>query len=163
MMHNLKHLYLEQLRDIYSAEKQLTEALPRMAQAAFAVELREAFEHHLDETRQHVQRLEQIFNALDSSPNGETCEAMQGIIREGEELIRQPGNAQVKDAALIAAAQRAEHYEIAAYGTVCAYAQQLSYGDAYRLLHETLDEEKDTDSRLTDLAKNMINKRAKTS
>jgi ferritin-like metal-binding protein YciE len=159
-MQNLQDLYIEQLRDIYSAETQLVEALPKMSKAAADTKLQQAFNHHLEQTRGHVQRLEQVFNELNESPRGETCEAMQGLIEEGEEVIQQDGAPAVKDAALIAAAQRVEHYEIAAYGTVCTYAKQLGRDDAHRLLHETLDEEKETDEQLTELATSSINKKA---
>jgi len=156
-MHTLEHLYTQQLRDIYDAEKQLVAALPKMANAATSDKLKQAFNHHLDQTRNQVQRLETIFNAMSTSAQGEPCEAMQGLIKEGEDIIKEDGDPKVKDAALIAIAQRVEHYEIAAYGTVCTYADELGHDDSLRLLKDTLREEKKTDSKLTDLAVNTIN------
>lgn len=159
-MQNLQNLFVEQLRDIYSAETQLVDALPKMANAATSNRLKQAFNHHLDQTKNHVQRLERIFDNLNTSPKGETCEAMQGLIKEGEQIMNKDGDKAVKDAALIAAAQRIEHYEIAAYGTVCAYAEELSESSAHGLLEQTLREEKQTDSKLTNLAVNVINPNA---
>lgn len=160
-MHNLHQLYVEQLRDLYSAETQLIDALPKMAQAAASSDLKKAFDHHLEQTRGHIQRLEKVFAAMDTSPEGETCEAMQGLIKEGEAMMGKDGDAAVKDAALIAQAQRIEHYEIAGYGTVCAYAEQLSQQNAHKMLRETLDEEKHADEKLNKLATGSINKQAK--
>ncbi|MFP4323595.1 MAG: ferritin-like domain-containing protein [Anaerolineales bacterium] len=162
-MQNLHDLYVEQLRDVYNAENQLTQALPKMAKAAQSDELQRAFEQHLDQTKTHVQRLESIFNSMGISPQGETCEAMQGLIEEGEEIISKDGDRHVKDAALIAAAQRVEHYEIAVYGTLCAFAKQLGRNDEHETLNTTLHEEKNTDSELNDLALGSINKSAQTS
>jgi ferritin-like metal-binding protein YciE len=159
-MHDFHHLFIEQLRDIYDAENQLLEALPKMAQAAHNEKLSDAFEHHLEQTRQHVDRLEKVFDLLDESADRKTCEAMQGLIEEGEDIIQKDGDPHVKDAALIAAAQRVEHYEIAAYGTVCTYAEQMSHDEALSLLQETLEEEKDTDHKLNDLATGSINEMA---
>lgn len=159
-MRDLQELYEEQLRDVYDAEQQLVKALPKMAQAATSRQLKSAFEQHLDLTRQHVQRLERIFNTLNARPQGETCEAMQGLVKEGEEVSSKDGDSDVKDAALIAAAQRVEHYEIASYGTLVAYARQLAHDDAQDILETTLQEEKDTDSQLSELAMGSINKRA---
>ena len=122
-MRDLQELYEEQLRDVYDAEQQLVKALPKMAQAATSRQLKSAFEQHLDQTRQHVQRLERIFNTLNARPQGETCEAMQGLVKEGEEIINKDGDPDVKDAALIAAAQRVEHYEM-------AFAMQSSVPEA---------------------------------
>lgn len=159
-MYSLQQLYLDQLRDIYDAETQLVSALPNLAQAASSPDLKRAFQQHLDQTRQQLQRLDQIFTRLQSTSQGKTCKAMQGLVKEGEEAIREDGDHYVKDAALIAAAQRVEHYEIAAYGTVCAYAEQLGDKSALALLKTTLGEEKDTDQKLTDLAVNAINPNA---
>lgn len=156
-MQTLQELYTDQLRDIYDAENQLVNALPKFAQAATSPKLRQAFNRHLDQTRNHVTRLERIFDMMNISPRGKTCEAMKGLVREGNEAINERGDASVKDAALIAAAQRVEHYEIAAYGTVCAYAEELSDDQAHSLLSETLKEEKRTDAKLTELAVNSIN------
>lgn len=148
----MKELYVDQLRDLYSAEDQLTLALPKMAQAAASSDLREAFQEHLNETREQKQRLEQIFSGLGLSPHGETCQAMEGLIKEGEEIINADARPNVKDAALIAAAQRVEHYEMAGYGTVRTFANELGYSDAKRLLQETLDEEGAANDKLTSLA-----------
>ncbi len=165
-LNSLNDLFVEQLRDLYSAETQLVEALPKMASAASHDELRQAFEHHLDETRGHVDRLREIFEQLGTTPGSETCEAMKGLIEEGEEVVKAQGDAAVKDAALIAAAQRVEHYEIAGYGTVRTFADDLDLGDARDLLDQTLDEEGSADKLLTKLAtggmlKAGLNERAK--
>lgn len=155
---SLNKLYIEQLKDIYSAENQLVEALPKMAKAATSSDLQQAFKEHLEETKGHVKRIEQIFETLEYSPNGPKCKAMEGLIEEGEELIQEDdADPDVLDAGLIAAAQRVEHYEIAAYGTVHTYAEQLGYDDAAELLQETLDEEYDADDKLSELAVNTIN------
>jgi ferritin-like metal-binding protein YciE len=153
MMYNsLKDLFVEQLRDLYDAEHQISRALPKMANAASSTELKEAFNMHLDQTRTQIQRLERIFSDLGMAPQGENCEAMQGIIKEGDQVINAQGDPNVKDAALITAAQRVEHYEIAGYGSVRTYAKELGYNDAADLLQKTLDEEGNTDSKLTKLA-----------
>lgn len=156
-MESLMDLYLEQLRDIYSAEKQLVSTLPKMADAATAPTLKQAFRDHLDQTKMHVERLEQIFRSISANPNGETCEAMEGLVKEGNDIINKNGTPSVKDAALIAAAQRIEHYEIAAYGTVSEFARQLSHHQAKQLLDQTLQEEKNTDRKLTNMAVTEIN------
>ena len=148
----MKDLFTEELHDLYSAEQQLTEALPKMAQAASNDELREAFEHHLQETQDHVRRLDDIYGELGISPSGEKCEAMEGLIAEGEELIQAEGDPNVKDAALIGAAQRVEHYEIAAYGTTRELAKQLGHEQAEELLDQTLDEESNADKLLNKIA-----------
>ena len=160
-MQNLQDLYTEQLRDVYDAEKQLVKALPKMARAATSSDLKQAFESHLNQTKQHVERIEQIFTQMGTKAQGKTCKAMQGLVEEGSEVIEQEGDADVKDAALIAAAQRVEHYEIAAYGTLCTYAKQLSHPDARGLLEETLREEKDADSKLTRIATSSVNNKAR--
>jgi ferritin-like metal-binding protein YciE len=149
---SLEKLFIHELKDIYSAENQLLKALPKMAQAASSDELRQGFEHHLEETKEHVKRIEQIFEDLNGSPTGEKCNAMEGLVAEGEEIIEMQGDKSVKDAALIAAAQKVEHYEIASYGTVRNYAQHLGKSDAEKLLQQTLDEEGATDKKLTELA-----------
>ena len=156
----LAELLEEELKDIYSAETQIIEALPKMAQAAESKDLRAAFEKHLEQSRTHLQRLEQIANDLRIQPRGKRCAGMEGLIREGEEVIDGDMESEPKQAALIGAAQRVEHYEIAAYGTVRAHAKQLGYLKAYELLSQTLDEEKDTDQRLTQLAENRVNVKA---
>jgi ferritin-like metal-binding protein YciE len=151
----LKELYVDELKDIYSAETQLVKALPKMAKAAVSAELREGFEEHLEQTKGHVRRLEQIFEALDEKPTGKHCNGMEGLIEEGDEAAKEDYEGETKDAALIGAAQRVEHYEIAAYGTVRAMAEKLGEDEAVGLLSETLQEEKDTDVKLSDLADKM--------
>lgn len=152
---SLRDLYLEQLRDLYSAETQLIRALPEMAEAATSPELRQGFQTHLAQTQGHLERLEQIFKAQNESPTGKTCAAMQGLVKEGQEAMREHAEGEVRDAALIAAAQRVEHYEIAGYGTVVTYARLLEHGDAATLLDATLQEEGDTDKKLTALSRNI--------
>jgi len=151
----LKELYVDELKDIYSAETQLVKALPKMAKAAVSEELRGGFEEHLEQTRGHVARLEQIFKALNEKPTGKHCNGMEGLIKEGGEAAEEDYEGDAKDAALIGAAQRVEHYEIAAYGTVRAMAEKLGEDAAVKLLSQTLQEEKDTDVKLSDLADNM--------
>jgi ferritin-like metal-binding protein YciE len=155
-MNSLEDLYVDQLKDLYSAEKQLVQALPKMAKAATSSELRLGFEEHLDQTKNHVARLEQIFSQLGSSPGRKKCEAMEGLVKEGEEAIELQGDAMVRDAALIGAAQRVEHYEIAAYGTARTFANHLGYDDQRETLQQTLDEEGETDKKLTKLAEGSI-------
>jgi len=152
LMENLRDLYIHELKDLYSAENQLLKALPKMAEAASTPELKDAFTTHLEQTRGHVGRIEQIFEELGRGPGGEKCEAMEGLIKEGESIIKENAPAAVKDAALIAAAQRVEHYEIAGYGTVRTYAQQLGDDAAAKLLQQTLDEEGEADKLLNNLA-----------
>jgi ferritin-like metal-binding protein YciE len=151
-MNSLQDVLIDQLADLRSAEQQLTTALPQMASAASDPKLREAFEHHLEQTRGHLERLDQVFSDIGVTPPNETCAAMQGLIREGQEIINSSGDPTAKDAALIAAAQRVEHYEIAAYGTVRTLADQLDYDDAKSLLNDTLDEESKADKLLTKIA-----------
>ncbi len=154
---SLKKLYVEELQDIYSAEQQILTALPKMAKAASSSDLKAAFETHLEQTKGHVERLETIFKSLEKSPKGKTCKGMEGLIKEGEEMIKQDADPAVRDAALISAAQRVEHYEMAAYGTVRTYANLLKENDAQKLLQTTLDEEGKTDEKLTKLAESGIN------
>ena len=154
-LESLEDLFLDELKDLYNAETQLTKALPKMAKAAASEELRTAFENHLAETEKQIERLEHIFEELDESPKGKRCKAMVGLIEEGKELIEADGDDAVKDAALIAAAQKVEHYEIAGYGTVRTYAQLLGNKQAADLLQETLDEEAATDEKLTELAQSI--------
>jgi ferritin-like metal-binding protein YciE len=149
---DLKELYIDELKDIYSAETQLVKALPKMAKAAASDELRSGFEEHLEQTKGHVSRLEQIFQALGEKPTGKKCMGMEGLIKEGGEAAEEDYEDDAKDAALIGAAQRVEHYEIAAYGTVRAMAEKLGEDAAVNLLSQTLQEEKDTDVKLSDLA-----------
>ena len=156
-LETLRDLLVEQLQDLYDAEKRITKALPKMAKAATSTELKAAFEKHLGETEGQVERLEKAFEAMGEKPKTKTCKAMQGLIAEGEETIKEDAEAEVKDAALIAAAQRVEHYEMAAYGTVSAYAKLLNEKTVLKLLQETLAEEKATDEALTELAESTIN------
>jgi ferritin-like metal-binding protein YciE len=148
----LKELYVDELKDIYNAENQLVKALPKMAKAATSEELRTGFEEHLEQTHGHVQRLEQIFKALGEKPSGKKCKGMEGLVAEGQEMMGEDFEDDVMDAALISAAQRVEHYEIAAYGTVRTYAELLGEDTAVQLLEQTLEEEKETDQKLTDMA-----------
>lgn len=159
-LETLKDLYIEQLRDVYSAETQLVEALPKMAKAATHPRLQKAYKDHLGETKKQKDRIEKIFDSLGEKPTGETCQAMKGLIKEGEDMINSKGDDDVRDAGLIAAAQRVEHYEIAAYGTVRTYAEMLGRDDDVNLLKETLEEEKDADEKLNDLAIELINPEA---
>jgi len=159
-LESLKDLYLEQLKDLYSAETQIVDALPRMAEAANSADLRKAFNDHLRQTEEHVRRLERIFQDLQESPKGHTCEGMKGLLKEGSEMVKMKGEPSVLDAGLIAAAQRVEHYEIAGYGCVRAFATLLGNEEAARVLEETLKEEKETDERLTELAMSEINEEA---
>lgn len=158
---SLQELYVDELKDLYSAEKQLTKALPKMAKAATSEELREGFEMHLEQTMGHVQRLEQIFDMLGAKGSGKKCLGMEGLIKEGSEVMNEDFEDSVMDAALIAAAQRVEHYEIAAYGTVCAFAKLLGETEHTSLLQQTLEEEKETDEKLTELSEE-INSEAET-
>jgi ferritin-like metal-binding protein YciE len=153
---DLHELYVEQLRDLYSAENQLVKALPKMAEAATTDELRTAFEEHLEQTQGHVQRLETIFENLGEKPTGEKCKGMAGLVEEGSEVIENDDfEGELKDAALIAAAQRVEHYEIAGYGTVRTFASLLEDDEAVELLEQTLEEEKETDQKLTEIAESV--------
>jgi ferritin-like metal-binding protein YciE len=149
----LKELYIDELKDLYNAETQLVKALPKMAKASSSDELREGFEGHLEQTKGHVERLEQIFEMLGESPKGKKCSGMEGLVEEGAEVIKEDFEGNVMDAALIGAAQRVEHYEIAAYGTVRALAETLGENDHVSLLEATLNEEKETDEKLTELAR----------
>jgi len=157
MEHNaLKDLYVDELRDIYNAENQLTKALPKMAKAATSEDLSAGFEEHLEQTRGHIKRLEQIFAEMGEKPTGKKCKGMEGLIEEGKEMIEDEElEGEALDAGLISAAQRVEHYEIAAYGCVRTYANLLGETDAAELLGETLEEEKETDHKLTELAENI--------
>jgi ferritin-like metal-binding protein YciE len=151
----LKELFVDELKDIYSAETQLVKALPKMAKAAVSAELRNGFVQHLEQTKGHVSRLEQIFDGLDETPTGKHCNGMEGLIKEGGEAAEEDYEGDAKDAALIGAAQRVEHYEIAAYGTVRAMAEKLGEDKAVNLLSQTLQEEKDTDAKLSKVADKM--------
>jgi ferritin-like metal-binding protein YciE len=154
---SLQTLYVEQLRDVYNAEQQILKALPKMAKAASHRELQRAFIQHEKVTQRQVQRLDRIFKELGERSSGKKCKGMQGLIEEGQELIKEKPEPEVLDAGLISAAQRVEHYEIAAYGTLRTWAQQLGYERQAQLLQQTLDEEGETDKRLTALAESSIN------
>lgn len=153
----LHHLFLEELADILNAETQLTKALPKMAKAAVAEELAEAFRSHLEETKNHVSRLEEVFASLGEKPKSKTCPAMKGLIEEGEEMMDDLEDSSALDAGLIAAAQKVEHYEIASYGTVKTWAEQMGHTEAVQLLQATLDEEKAADGKLTEIAESIAN------
>ncbi|HEY3332499.1 MAG TPA: ferritin-like domain-containing protein [Capsulimonadaceae bacterium] len=157
---NLKELYVDELKDLYSAENQLIKALPKLADAASDTKLKTAFTSHLKETEGHVKRLEQIFEALGEKPNGKVCKAMKGLVEEGSEILEEEGAPEVIDAALIASAQRVEHYEIAGYGAARTFAQRLGEADAAKLLQQTLDEEGAADKKLTTIAEGSVNKKA---
>ena len=159
-LESLKDLYLEQLKDLYSAETQLVDALPKMAEAANTADLRKAFTDHLRQTEEHVRRLERIFQDLQVSPKGNDCEGMEGLLKEGKEMLKMKGDPSVLDAGLIAAAQRVEHYEIAGYGTVRTYAELLGKSAHASLLERTLQEEEAADERLTALAESHVNEEA---
>ncbi len=149
---NLKSLYVDELRDLYNSEQQLIKALPKMVKAANSDDLREGFEQHLEQTRQHATRLEQILSGLGEVVKGKKCKGMAGIVAEGGEIMSEDFQGALMDAALISAAQRVEHYEIAAYGAVHAYAELMGESEAASLLQQTLDEEKETDQKLTELS-----------
>jgi ferritin-like metal-binding protein YciE len=149
---SLNELFVEQLRDLYDAENQLIKALPKMAQGANSDELRQGFEEHLEQTKEHAQRIEQIFEQLGEKAKGKKCKGMEGLIKEGSETLSEDMSEDVKDAAIIAAAQRVEHYEIAGYGTARTFANLLGEDEAASLLEQTLEEEKETDAKLTQLA-----------
>ncbi|MDQ2918366.1 MAG: ferritin-like domain-containing protein [Verrucomicrobiota bacterium] len=157
---SLEALLEEELKDIYSAEKQLVKALPKMAKTASSDELRSAFEEHLEVTKGHVNRLEEVFQALGKTAKSKTCKAMEGLIKEGKEIMEEDAEDSVMDAGLIAAAQKVEHYEIASYGTVRTWARLCGQEEAAELLQETLDEEGEADKKLTELAESLINPEA---
>lgn len=159
----LENLFVTELKDLLSAEKQLIKALPKMAKGATSESLRLAFEEHLEQTRGQVERLEKVFELVGKAPRAEHCKAMEGLIAEGSELLEEDGEPAVKDAALIGAAQKVEHYEISGYGTARSLAELLGLDEAVELLQETLDEEKETDVNLTKLALSEVNVEAKSS
>jgi ferritin-like metal-binding protein YciE len=156
----LEKLYISELRDLYSAENQLLKALPKMAKEASSKELKEGFEKHLEQTRGHVERLEQIFEQLDESPKGKTCHGMKGLIEEGSEILKEDGEDSVLDAGIIVAAQKVEHYEIASYGSARTFANLLGKDEAASLLQATLDEESETNEILNRLAEGIVNPEA---
>jgi ferritin-like metal-binding protein YciE len=160
MDNDLHQLFLDELADVYNAEQQLTKALPKMADAAESDELREAFEEHLEQTEEHASRLLQVSEELGESMEKKKCAAMEGLIEEAKDLMKEQQNTSALDAALIAAAQKVEHYEIASYGTLCAWAQQMNHNKVLQLLRETLDEEREADEKLTSIAKSLSNVKA---
>lgn len=151
-LNNLQQLFVKELRDLYDAEKQITEALPKLIDAASYGELKNALQKHLDVTQQQISRLEQIFQILNEKPEGETCKGMKGVIKEGDEIVSAGGDPSTVDAGIISAAQRVEHYEMAGYGTVRTYAKLLGQTQIAQLLQETLDEEKEADHTLSQIA-----------
>ena len=161
-LQTLEDLFLHELKDLYSAENQLVKALPKMAKAATNPELKAGFEEHLEQTKGHVERLTKIGKQLGKGLTGHTCKAMEGFVEEGAELIGEDAEESVRDAGLIGAAQRVEHYEIAGYGTARALATRLGHDDFAELLEETLNEEKETDAKLTELAESAVNSDAAT-
>ncbi|MDT0689000.1 ferritin-like domain-containing protein [Salegentibacter sp. F188] len=160
-MKNLKDLFEHQLKDLYSAESQLIEALPKMAKTAKDDKLKKAFESHLEETKEHQKRIKEICDELGIKPTGEECKAMKGLIKEAEEFIKEDAEEDVKDAGLVAEAQRVEHYEISGYGTAVRYAKELGHDDIAKKLKKTLDQEYGADEKLNKLAEGRLNKEAK--
>jgi ferritin-like metal-binding protein YciE len=156
-MDSLMDLYVDELKDLYNAENQLLKALPKMAKKASSPDLKRAFQEHLGQTERQVNRLEKIFKGLGEKPTGKTCKAMKGLVEEGKEIIEENGDESVLDAALIGAAQKVEHYEIAGYGTARTFASMLGEEEAVTALQQTLDEEAATDKKLTALAEGMVN------
>jgi len=154
-LENLEQLFLQELRDLYDAEDQITEALPKMIEAAHYPELKNALQEHLEITRQQIQRLDQVFNILGEDASGQTCKGMKGVIKEGDEIVSQGGDNATVDAGIISAAQRVEHYEMAGYGTVRTYAELLGQQQIASLLQQTLDEEKEADEKLTEIARSL--------
>lgn len=157
---SFQDLFVNQLEDLYDAEQRLVKALPKMADAASSSQLKQAFQQHLSETQGHVSRIERIFQQLGTESKRETCQAMKGLISEGEEMVDAKGDPDVKDAALIAAAQRVEHYEISGYGTARSFALRLGLNDAANLLQQTLQEEKAADEKLNQIAESSVNLQA---
>jgi len=151
-VNSVENLFIEELKDLYSAETQITKTLPKLAEAASSSDLKNAFEHHLKETEGQIQRLDKAFEMLEVSPKGKTCDGMKGILSEGAEMLKETSAGNIRDIALISAAQRVEHYEMAAYGTVRSYAEILNKQQIAGLLQETLDEEKAADKKLTEIS-----------
>lgn len=156
---SMEKLFVNELKDLYSAEKQITRALPKMAKASTSEDLREAFQSHLEETKGQIERLDRVFEILGKTAGGKTCQGMKGLLEEGQEVMEEAEEGELRDAAMIAAAQRVEHYEIAAYGTVRTLAQMMGQKEIAQLLQETLDEEGNTDKKLTKIAMS-VNKEA---
>ena len=152
-LENLQQLFIKELRDLYDAEKQITDALPKLINAAKYPELKTALQEHLEVTKRQIARLDRIFETLGEDPTGETCKGMKGVIKEGDEIVSQGGDSSTVDAGIISAAQRVEHYEMAGYGTVRTYAELLGQQEVAQLLQQTLDEEKDADETLTEIAR----------
>ncbi len=161
-LNSLDDLLVEELQDLYDAESQLVKALPKMAKAASNDTLKRAFEEHLEQTKGHVNRLEQVFQSLGQKAKSKTCEAMKGLVEEASDFLDESAEASVRDAGMIACAQKVEHYEISGYGSVRTWAQQLGHHEAVRLLQQTLDEEAATDKKLTQIAESMSNRQAAT-
>ncbi|WP_018477908.1 YciE/YciF ferroxidase family protein [Pontibacter roseus] len=159
-LNNLNDLFIHELKDLYNAENQIMKALPLMAKEASSTDLKNAFEMHLRETEKQIERLDMVFEKLGQKATGEKCKAMEGIIKEAQDIMSENADPDVMDAALIASAQRVEHYEIAGYGTVCTFAKQLGHTEVLNLLHQTLEEEKSTDMKLTSIAESKINIKA---
>jgi ferritin-like metal-binding protein YciE len=160
MDNDLHELFLDELADIYNAEHQLTKALPKLAKAAESDELREALEEHLEETEEHISRLEQVAESLDETLKRKTCKAMQGLVAEGDEIVKEQKDSSALDAGIIAACQKVEHYEIATYGTLISWAEQMGHDEAVKLLRQTEEEESAADEKLTEVAENIANERA---
>lgn len=154
-VNTIEKLFVDELKDLYSAENQITKALPKLAKASSSQELKTAFESHLKETEGHVERLEQIFEMLEVSPKGKTCAGMKGLLEEGKEVLEETEGGAIRDVAMISAAQRVEHYEMAGYGSVRTYAELLGKNEIATLLEKTLEEEKSADSKLTKIAKSV--------
>lgn len=159
-LNTLDDLFLEQIQDLYDAEHQITKALPKMAKAATSSDLQKAFQSHLEQTERQISRLEQVFDTIGQKPKGKTCEAMKGLIKEGDELLSTRADESVMDAGLIASAQRVEHYEMAGYGTVRTWAKLLGNTKAATLLQQTLDEEEQADQKLSQIAERIVNAKA---
>ena len=155
----MEHLFVEELKDLYSAETQITKTLPKLVEAATAPDLKSAFEHHLKETEGQIQRLDKAFRLLGASPKGKTCDGIKGILAEGTDMLHETTQGNIRDAALISAAQRVEHYEMAAYGSARSFAENLNRKDIAELLQGTLDEEKAADKKLTEISQ-AVNPRA---
>ena len=159
-LNTLEKLYIEELRDLYNAENQLLKALPKMAKGASSPELKDAFEKHLEQTKGHVQRLEELFEQRDENPKGKTCKAMKGLVEEGSEILKEEGEDSVLDAGMIVAAQKVEHYEIASYGSVRTFANLLGKDEEAKFLQSTFDEESETNEILNQLAEGIVNQEA---
>lgn len=157
---SMEDLFKMELMDIYSAEKQVLKALPKMSKAAFTPELKQSFEQHIEETQQQIQRIEKIFEQMGEKAKAQTCKGMEGLIEEGQEVLKEAADEKVRDAGLIGAAQRVEHYEMAAYGCLRTYAKLLGIREAASLAEKTLEEEKKTDKKLTELAERIVNREA---